>query len=59
MSNFVNAKIQAFYSMESLLESPGLFVTSMGRLQNQLADAGFLQKNIGEKIIHLSRLPML
>jgi hypothetical protein len=49
MSNFFNAKIQALYSMESLLESPGLFVTSMGRLQNQLVDAGFLQKNIGEK----------
>jgi uncharacterized protein Smg (DUF494 family) len=59
MSNFVNAKIQAFYLMESLLESLGLFVTSMGQLQNQLANVGFLQKNIGEKIIHLSRLPML
>ena len=45
--------------MEFLLESPSLFVTSLGRLQNQLYDAGFLQKNIGEKIIHLSRLPML
>ena len=59
MSNFVNAKIQALHSMEFLLESLSLLVTSLGRLQNQLYDAGFLQKNIGKKIIHLSRLPML